>query len=145
MKTTNNLISTENIKLNPSWVTGFTDAEGCFSVILTQLSNSKWRIIVSFEINLHIKDIAILYKIKEFFGVGSITIRPEKFICVYRVTKIEDLLNIIIPHFLLYPLNTQKYSDYLLWSEVVKLMKSKQHLTPSGFELILSFYKSINR
>jgi hypothetical protein len=51
MKKTNNLI------LNPSWVTGFTDAEGCFSVILTKRPNLKWRIMVSFEINLHYKDI----------------------------------------------------------------------------------------
>jgi hypothetical protein len=45
MKKTNNLI------LDPSWITGFTDAEGCFSVILTKRPNLKWRIMVSFEIN----------------------------------------------------------------------------------------------
>jgi hypothetical protein len=57
MKITNNLVSNENKNLNPSWVTGFTDAEGFFSVILSKRSNLKWRIMVSFEINLHVKDI----------------------------------------------------------------------------------------
>ena len=49
--------------LSPNWITGFSDAEGCFSVILSKRSPLKWRIVVSFEINLHSKDIMILHKI----------------------------------------------------------------------------------
>ena len=79
--------------LDPNWVTGFTDAEGCFSVIISKRSNLNWRVQVSFEINLHIKDIAVLYLIKNFFGVGSISSREKRSVCVYRVTKIEDLIN----------------------------------------------------
>lgn len=33
----------------------------------------------------------------------------------------------------------------MLWSNVVKLMLNKQHLTESGFALILSYYASINK
>ena len=87
MKKTNNLI------LNPLWVTGFTDAEGCFSVILTKRPNLKWRIMVSFEINLHLKDISILYSIRDFFGVGTVYSSPNRSLCVYRVSKIDDLIN----------------------------------------------------
>jgi LAGLIDADG endonuclease len=99
---------------------------------------------VSFEINLHIKDISILHRIKDFFGVGSVTSRPGRLKCVYRVTNIADLLNVIIPHFISYPLITQKYYDFVLWSKVVKLMAAKQHLTPTGFTTILTYYASIN-
>ncbi len=131
--------------LNPYWVTGFTDAEGCFSVIISKRSNLNWRVQVSFEINLHIKDIAVLYLIKNFFGVGSVNSRENRSNCVYRVTKIEDLIKVIIPHFIKYPLLTQKYADFFLWSKVVKLMDLKQHLIPSGFDTVLSFYASINK
>jgi hypothetical protein len=31
-----------------------------------------------------------------------------------RVTKIEDLIKVIIPHFIKYPLLTQKYGDFFL-------------------------------
>ena len=141
MKTTNNLISTENQILNPSWVTVFTDAEGCFSVILTQRSNSKWRIMVSFEINLDKKDIAILHSLRDYFGVGSVYSSPNRSLCLYRVNKIDDLINVIIPHFVDYPLLTQKYSDFVLWSKVV----NKEHLTPTGFNTILTYYASINK
>lgn len=140
--------------LNPYWVTGFTDAEGCFTVILSkrsELSNS-WKVTTSFEINLHIKDLDILLRIKDFFGVGIVSSRPDKFTCVYRVTKNEDLslcdslcdLNIIIPHFINYPLISQKYSDFFLWTKVVDLIKNKEHLTDLGFEKVLIFYSSIN-
>src|ERR1700761_3318430 len=119
MKKLNNSKIAQN--LNPNWVTGFSDAEGCFTVIITKGSALKWRVIVSFEINLHIKDITILHQIHKFFGVGSVTSRPARALCVYRVTKIEDLVNVIIPHFIAYPLISQKHADYLLWSEVVNL------------------------
>jgi len=68
---------------------------------------------------LHIKDIAVLYLIKNFFGVGSVNSRENRSNCVYplaegqgSVTKIEDLIKVIIPHFIKYPLLTQKYGDF---------------------------------
>lgn len=51
----------------------------------------------------------------------------------------------IIPHFTLYPLITHKYSDFVLWSKVVELMVTKQHLTDFGFKTVLSYYASINK
>lgn len=58
--------STKNNKktqLDPNWITGFSDAEGCFSIIITKRSTLSWRVIVSFEMNLHRKDIDVLYQI----------------------------------------------------------------------------------
>jgi hypothetical protein len=133
------------MNLTPNWITGFTDAEGCFSVILTKRSTLKWRVIVSFEINLHSKDILILNSIKDFFGVGSVNTRVDKNLSVYRVTKLDDLVKVIIPHFSQYPLITKKYSDFLLWSKVIELMVTKQHLEPIGFKTVLSYYTSINK
>jgi hypothetical protein len=73
---TNNKIS---YKLDPNWITGFSDAECCFTVIISKRADTlKWRVSESFEFNLHIKDIEILYNIKEYFGVGSITTIPNK-------------------------------------------------------------------
>jgi hypothetical protein len=87
-------------------VSGFVDAEGCFSVII-EISNTK-KVRISFEINLHEKDIDILYKIKDFFGVGAIYHRPTKKLAVYRVTNVNYIKNYIIPHFYNYPLISKK-------------------------------------
>jgi len=132
-------------KINPNWITGFVDAEGCFSVIIEISDITKWRVRTSFEINLHIKDVGILYKIQSFFGVGAVYLRAYKNIAVYRVSNIEYLRNIIIPHFNKYPLITQKYTDFYLWSKVIIIILNKEHLNKSGFLTILTYYASINK
>jgi LAGLIDADG DNA endonuclease family protein len=132
--------------LNPLWITGFCDAEACFSIIISIKRLEKWKVRASFEINLHSRDIDILYKIKSYFkGIGHITERKNRCICVYRVTSINDLNNIIITHFKNYPLLTSKSSDFILWSRVIEKMLLKEHLKKRGFLSILSLYASINR
>ena len=97
------------------------------------------------EINLHIKDVDILHKIKSFFGVGAIYLRSDRNIAVYRVSKIESLRDIIIPHFKVYSLISQKSIDFYFWCKVVEIISKKEHLSQSGFLTILSYYASINR
>jgi len=132
-------------KLDPNWVTGFVDAEGCFSIIIEIPKTLKWKVRTSFEINLHEKDQDILYKIKSFFGVGAIYHRPDKKKSVYRVTNVNYIKDVIIPHFTKYPLISKKRVDFLLWSEVIKLILNKDHLQREGFLKILSLYASINK
>jgi hypothetical protein len=132
-------------KLDPYWVTGFVDAEGCFSVVIEISEIFKRKVRISFEINLHEKDKDILYNIKSFFGVGAVYIRSTKKLAVYRVTNVNLIKNIIIPHFTKYPLISKKRIDFLLWSKVVEMILNKDHLTEKGFLKILSYYASINR
>lgn len=138
-------IITQQIKLNPHWITGFTDAEGCFTVIVSKRDKNKWRVSISFEINLHKKDKNILTKIQQFFNTGSVIDRKDRNISIYRVTNIKNILNYIIPHFDNYPLISQKYSDYILWKEVVLMMDQKEHLNNEGLKKILDYYNTINR
>jgi hypothetical protein len=58
--------SVQNPDLNPWFVTGFCYAEACFSISIRPNSNMKtnWRVSPSFLIKLHIKDNAILEKIR---------------------------------------------------------------------------------
>lgn len=140
-----NQSETKDKELNPYWITGFTDAEGCFSIIVEILDKNKWRIRTSYEINLHIKDVEILYKIKEFFGVGNVYLRLQKNIAVYRVSNLQNIKEIIIPHFKKYPLITKKSIDFNLWSIVIDMIYNKEHLKKSGFLTILTYYAYINR
>lgn len=119
-------------------------------------------------INLHEKDKDILYKIKSFFGVGAVYHRPDRKKSVYRVTNVNYIKDVIIPHFTNYPLISKKRVDFLLWSKVIQLILNKDHLTsppagdlplgvrtrergPSpcgereGFLKILSYYAFINK
>jgi len=57
-----------------------------------------------FTIGLHSRDLALLLQIKEFFGCGIIVKNDPQSEISFRVSSLQDLTNIIIPHFLKYPL-----------------------------------------
>lgn len=69
-------------KFNPNWITGFVDAEGCFSISVynDKIGNKlKWKVIPCFQIELHIKDLDLLLQIKSFFkDKGTIYIKRVK-------------------------------------------------------------------
>ena len=98
-----------------------------------------------FSIVLHKKDLPLLEGIKAHFGgIGSIK-KNGKDTLSYRIESSEQISNIIFPHFNKYPLITQKFGDYLLFREVIELMKNKEHLTDEGLNKIVSIKASINK
>jgi hypothetical protein len=94
---------------------------------------------------LHHKDIVLLKKIQSFFGVGNITIRKKDGAIFYTVQSIKDLTNVIIPHFLKYPLLSKKRADFLLFKSIVDLMNKGEHLTTEGLNKIVGIKASMNR
>ena len=98
-------------KLNPHWVTGFCDRSASFLIIPAfRKSNQKWEIKASFEILVDSKYTEKLDRIQLFFGVGKIYKIGNK--TYYRVTKISDIINIIIPHFKSFPLLSKKKINF---------------------------------
>lgn len=134
-------------KLNANWVTGFSDAEGSFITIIRKNPKLKtgWNIETKFQISLHEKDRAILEEIKLYFGGKGNIYKQGKDSIQYRISSLQDLINVIIPHFDKYPLITQKLADYLLWKELVNLMEKKEHLTIEGVQKIINLKASVNK
>jgi len=131
----------------PWFVTGFTDAEGCFTIITRKSSRSSvgWKIEANFIINLHKKDVKLLNHIKDFFGgIGRVS-KERNGCCDFTVSYLDQIITGILPHFDKYPLITQKLADYLLFREVVIKMKRGEHLTSSGLKAIINIRASMNR
>ena len=145
---TNNVTKPQS-KISPYWVTGFSDAESTFSIRIAKDISRLMGLQIKpiFAIELHIRDLEVLKKIKEFFNVGSITVRTRngKPTGTYSVQSLKDLTEVIIPHFEEYPLLTQKKADFTLFSSLVILMNNKEHLTEKGINKILSIKASINK
>jgi hypothetical protein len=125
-------------------VTGLSDGESSFIVSIYQRGNS-WTVRCSYELWLHTLDLPLLHKLQAFFQVGSVNLRQYRPIASFAVTRIDDLLSVIVPHFTNYPLQTQKHSDFLLWAKVVELVQSGSHLTKSGLLEIVALASAINR
>ena len=151
--------SIENNILNPYYVTGFTDAEGCFLINIQSRSDLKLGYSVSLssfafdfakakakvKIKLHSKDKELLERILKFFNVGKIYTRKDGYV-EYIVNSMKGM-EVIIAHFNHYPLisaERKKYSDYKIFKLVFELIKQKKHLTQEGLQVILSLKASFN-
>ena len=131
-------------KLNSWFVTGFADAEACFSISITPDArlNLKWGVSPAFIIRLHIKDFEILAKIKNTLEVGKIRKNGKESV-VYIVESFKEL-QVIIDHFDKYPLITNKISDYLLFKQCFEIIKKGEHLSEKGLLKIISLKSSLN-
>lgn len=90
-------------------------------------------------INLHKKEEGLLKLIQAYFGgIGRIG-KERNDCCDFTVSSLNQILTVIIPHFDRYPLITQKLADYLLFREVVMMMKRGEHLTAEGVQAIIIF------
>jgi hypothetical protein len=85
--------------VNPWFVTGFSDAESSFSILIQ--ANSKyttgWRIKPIFAIGLHKKDFELLENLQFYLGVGKIHTHGKDSL-QFRVDSLKEL-QVIINHF----------------------------------------------
>ncbi len=131
------------------WVVGFSDGEGCFTIHFVKQPDRKestrirrgyktgYQIAHNFTVVQGAKSLSSLQKLKDFFQVGNIHINrrhddhKEDLFC-YVVAKREDLLDVIVPFFQKYELQTSKKNDFKLFAKCLNLMKDEKHLTHTG-------------
>ena len=127
----NRPFSTLNLqsKLNPWEITGFTDAEGSFTITIypDRRSRLKWAVQPIFTINLHRKDLPILEQIKNTLQLGNIVNRSTSVVS-YKIGSKKEL-KLLIHHFDKYPLVTCKLSDFLLFKQCFEIITKQKHLT----------------
>ena len=131
-------------KLNPWFVTGFTDAEGSFSILIQHnlKYKSNWRVKIIFAIGLHIKDTELLEMIRFYFGVGNLHKHGKNSI-QYRVESIDDI-EIIIKNFDKYPLISTKVTNYALFRKAFYIIKTGEHLDKQGLSKLVVIKSYLN-
>ena len=131
--------------VNPNWISGFLDGEGCFHVSIYMKSlNKKYYVKPQISIGLHLKDIAILKLIINNLGVGKINNKHGLNSVQLKVNSLDEI-ETVIAHLEKFPLITKKCADFLLFKEVIHLIKMKEHLTLEGFNKIVALKASMNR
>ena len=78
----------------------------------------------------------------EYFGYGILYRKKEVF--EYRVTKLSDFVEKIIPFFDKYSLIGDKVKNFEDFKKVSDLMVNKSHLTEEGLNKILSIKSNMN-
>lgn len=127
--------------INPWFVTGFTDGEGCFSIGIRKATTSiGWS--VGLEYRLVAKNnpanLKMFEEIHNFFGFGHIRVTENNGTVIrYQVNGLQDCLK-IREHFVNFPLMTYKLVHFLLWSSILDIIVKKDHLSLSGLLNIIA-------
>ena len=134
-------ISSESI-LDPHWVVGFVDGEGCFSVSVHRNqrfapSTNGWQLHPVFHVYQHGSHRDVLELLVGFFGCGRIRSKgPLSAVMTYAVDGLEPLERRVIPFFESHQLRV-KQRDFELFAAIVRGMRSKEHCTRAGFERLV--------
>jgi hypothetical protein len=96
--------------LSYAYLVGLFEGDGFFSIT----KKGKY-LTYELGIELSIRDVQLIYKIKDFLGVGVISLRKRKEIEMVslRIRNKDHLKNLIIPLFDKYPMFSNKQYDYL--------------------------------
>ncbi len=98
------------------WFSGFFDGEGHFGAVRRTKDRS---IITSLQIGIRDDDYATLERIQGHFGCGKLH-AGEKDKLRWSIQNVDDLYNVVIPFFEMFPLYTKKRQEFLLWKELVR-------------------------
>ena len=60
------------------------------------------------------------------------------------VVNIKEIIDIVIPHFDKFSLQTKKKADFELFKKIVELVHRKEHLTLNGLQKIVNLKASLN-
>nr|YP_009437834.1 LAGLIDADG endonuclease [Fusarium commune]QFQ51586.1 LAGLIDADG endonuclease [Fusarium oxysporum f. sp. lactucae]SNU77884.1 TPA: LAGLIDADG endonuclease [Fusarium commune] len=127
--------------LNNAWLSGFTDAEGCFTSS-TSVTKSTGQVITTVRYVISQKDDLefsqdLADKINGYVTHVKSSNGNNTVVNFSKLNKILQYLNI-------YPLKTKKYISYKRWLKIYELVKNKKHLTLEGRVTIKFLSKLIN-
>lgn len=128
--------------LNPHYIVGFVDGEGCFSISLNKNGDRLPEVRLIFEIELREDDEPILHEIQKSLNCGNIyRLDYERYAkwrphVKFKVSNFTDISQKVIPFFQRYPLQAKKRLQFEKFCQVAELIKSRQHLTLAGIEQI---------
>jgi hypothetical protein len=154
-------------KLNNSWLSGFTDAEGCFSI---KVNNNKKAIYIQLLYILDQKNeevvlnkIALLFntsaraKIRTSASLGisgdvssATKCSPNKSVNnMFRLTiscndKKKTVISNILNYFKNYPLKTNKNKSFNLWTIILEMVVNKQPLSSESLKVVRQLKKKMN-
>ena len=153
--------------LSNYWLCGFTDADGSFTIHLSQSKTHKLGYNLKLEYKLVQKSEEILLAVKEAFGGHSYFDTKGK-VFRYRFASFRPRANgpgtesrfspgpegagakaslkeqyKVIDYFDKYQLNTSKYISYLKWRKCYRLYLERQHLHTTGIQKIINIINSL--
>jgi LAGLIDADG endonuclease len=116
----------------PSYISGYVDGEGCFSVSIAPRHSLRvgWEVRPSVSVSQNSDRSEVLLVIQRYFACG--TLRPDRSdrTLKWEVRSLPILWERVIPHFRTYPLLSGKQRDFELFAEICGRMIRGHHCDP---------------
>ena len=134
------------VPLDPWYVTGLADGEGCFCVSLAVRKKMRVGLEVrpSFSLSLNERDLELLEGMQAFFRCGWIRESKSDRTFKYEVRAIGDLVSRILPHFERFPLRGCKAGSCAGFRRVCEMVEQGDHLQRSGMREIVDIAYQMN-
>jgi hypothetical protein len=130
----------------PSYISGYVDGEGCFTVSISPRPTLSvgWEVRPSISVSQNGDRSQVLLEIQRYFGCG--TIRPDRSdrTLKWEVRSLPLLQVKIVPHFRRYPMRSGKQNDFELFAEICERMSRGEHLQIDGLKEIVRLAGTMN-
>ncbi len=125
------------MNLDPQWIVGFVDGEGCFFVGINRQPTMTvgFQVLPEFIVVQHVRDIQLLHALKAYLGCG-VVVKSHGDRWAYRARGHANLMSKILPFFERHKLKSRKRQEFESFRRVVLMMDRKEHLTAKGLEEI---------
>ncbi len=136
----------DRVPLDPWFVSGLTEGEGCFCVSFAVRPKLRAGLEVrpSFSLSLNEKDLGLLRDLQMFFGCGWIRESKSDRTFKYEARSIIDLLDPIILHFERHPLRGSKARSFAAFANVCRMIEQGDHLRRDGLSQIIELAYEMN-
>jgi hypothetical protein len=136
----------ERVPLDPWFVSGLTEGEGCFCISFAVRRKLRTGVEVrpSFSLSLNEKDLQLLRDLQAFFGCGWIRASKTDRTFKYEARAVNDLLDLIVPHFERHPLRGSKAKSFAAFADVCRMIEQGDHLRRDGLRSIIDVAYGMN-
>lgn len=138
-------------KLDPKYVSGLIEGEGCFCITISKHKTKKTGFDprLMFEVEMIIEDKQLLEKLQRTLGCGYVyTLNYERYgwrpHVKYAVKSFRDIHGKIIPFFKKYKLIGKKRKDFELFCQASEIFEKKLHLTEVGIKDLRKIQSKMN-
>lgn len=140
------MVSKKIVVLDPKWVSGFSNGEGCFSVSFTKRPYRKIKVEIQlcFSFTQVRQNLPLLESLQKFFNCGSIRYSKRDGMYKYEVRNIVDLNKKVLPHFDKYPLIFERAVIFHSFKEVCLLCYQNKDKNFNDLKRIIDLSYNMN-
>ena len=137
----------QNSRLDvPSYISGYFDGEGCFSVSISPRPRLRvgWEVRPSVSVSQNEDRRQVVDLIHAYFACGSVRRDPGDQTIKWECRSVPQIVDLVLPHFDRWPLISAKRVDVELLEQICRRMLGGSHLEAKGLLMIAHMAEAMN-